>query len=225
MTLWTRVCSGGVATKSKIRVRCRCGTETHVRVSDVLAGGTRQCKACATRAKMSRIPATQRLAQATAASTAASVKAKATPHPLVRAYGPGARAVMNVMSSAKQRCTNANDVAYPSYGGRGIQFDFPSPHAAAEWVLYNLGMRPSPGHSIDRVDNNRHYEAGNLRWATRSEQAQNKRAYKRGVVGERIRALQEIRPDLTYETLRQWIKQGHTDADIIGRQKYARSSL
>lgn len=44
-----------------------------------------------------------------------------------------------------------------------------------ENFLADMGERPSPKHSIDRIDNDRGYEPGNCRWATRTEQNTNKR--------------------------------------------------
>ena len=133
--------------------------------------------------------------------------------------------VYAVMNGASQRCNNSNSRSFNNYGGRGIAFCFANPSDATKWVLDNLGPRPSKEHSIDRIDNNKHYEPGNLRWATREEQNRNKRAYKKRTNGEIIRRVLLARSDLSYECVRNWVAQGYTEEEIINRRKYARSSI
>lgn len=74
---------------------------------------------------------------------------------------------------AKGRCTNTKNPSYPDYGRRGIEFRFTS----FQEFLDVVGKRPSPLHSLDRIENDGHYERGNLRWATKEEQANNRRPY------------------------------------------------
>jgi hypothetical protein len=74
------------------------------------------------------------------------------------------------IANAKQRCTNPNRPGYENYGGRGILCKI-----TYKELLNDIGSRPSKFHSLDRIDNDGHYEKGNLRWATRKQQNANRR--------------------------------------------------
>lgn len=74
------------------------------------------------------------------------------------------------------RCTKPSFSHYENYGGAGITvFDawvgFPD---GFNRFLSHIGERPSSGHQIDRINNSRGYEPGNVRWATTREQARNR---------------------------------------------------
>lgn len=79
------------------------------------------------------------------------------------------------------RCNNPKDQRYHDYGGRGIKVLFNT----FEEFFAEVGKRPSPELTIDRIDNNGNYEKGNLRWATMTEQNLNKRVYKSSQSGLR----------------------------------------
>ena len=81
----------------------------------------------------------------------------------------------NIYADAKRRCVNPKRDRYEDYGGRGIEFRFTS---FREFIAH-IGLRPSAKHSLDRIDNNGHYEIGNVRWATRAEQTRNTRQNQR----------------------------------------------
>lgn len=90
-----------------------------------------------------------------------------------RTWGPFPRGEYCIWYGMVRRCTNPRDPGFPSYGARGIG-------VCARWrndfmaFFADLGPRPSPVHSIDRLDNARGYEPGNCRWATRSQQQRNR---------------------------------------------------
>lgn len=76
-----------------------------------------------------------------------------------------------------QRCTNPSHAHYPRYGGRGITVHPDWAYDAAKFIRYvedTLGAKPSPSHTIDRVENDTGYAPGNLRWATQLEQQNNR---------------------------------------------------
>jgi hypothetical protein len=71
---------------------------------------------------------------------------------------------------AKARCKPTHK-HHVHYFDRGILFRFTS----FEEFFSEVGLRPSPKHSLDRRDNDRGYEPGNIRWATKSQQERNRR--------------------------------------------------
>jgi hypothetical protein len=84
-----------------------------------------------------------------------------------------------IWTKIKDRCLNQKSAGYPGYGGRGIT-------VCEEWqdsfeaFFAHAGPRTSKKHSIDRINNDGNYEPGNVRWATASEQATNRRKRKPG---------------------------------------------
>lgn len=87
----------------------------------------------------------------------------------------------NTWLAMKDRCLNPKSSNYPNWGGRGITVhpdwvkDFPR-------FLADVGHRPTPQHSLDRINNDGNYEPGNVRWATKKEQRANQRTPDYGTV-------------------------------------------
>lgn len=88
-----------------------------------------------------------------------------------RTHGNHKAPEYGVWDSMLSRCRRETHKQYHDYGGRGIK-------VCARWDEFaaffaNMGARPSPTHTLDRIDNTKGYEPGNCRWATRVEQSRN----------------------------------------------------
>jgi hypothetical protein len=83
----------------------------------------------------------------------------------------------------RKRCGDPRNIGWSDYGGRGIT-------VCGRWrdsfenFLADMGSKPTPQHSIDRINNDGNYEPANCRWASRSEQERNKRQRPRRASGQ-----------------------------------------
>ena len=179
-TRWTILGStDGITTKRKVLCRCDCGTEREVSYGSLLNGGTLSC-GCLRDEITSAASTTHGMAQS-------------------REY--------QSWSHLRRRCNNPNDAQYKNYGGRGIKVCKRWDNSFENFIA-DMGRAPE-GTTIDRINNEGNYEPSNCRWATASQQANNKRNNKfitidgitltyaqwekrsglrRGVVSERIKA-------------------------------------
>jgi hypothetical protein len=139
---------------------CDCGTVKVVRARYLLRGQSRSC-GCLRSETVSARASTQ------FGGVRAPAGAWRTPEYVV-------------LVSMWARCENPNNKDFRRYGARGITVcqrwrkgeNGKSPY---ECFIEDMGRRPSPELSIDRIDNDGNYEPGNCRWATPKQQQLNRR--------------------------------------------------
>lgn len=130
--------------------RCRCGKEVLVRPTNLVHGKTQSCGCLG----------------------ADLLATRNTTH------GAYTSLEHRVWQAMKARCYNPKHKSFARYGGRGIQ-------VCDRWRLSfaafrsDMGPRPSPRHSIDRLDNQGNYEPHNCRWATPLQQQENRKSNSR----------------------------------------------
>lgn len=117
----------------------------------------------------------------------------------------------------QSRCQNKSDAQYHLYGGRGIEFRFDGPNAAARWIADDLGIADR-SMQLDRINNNGHYEPGNLRWAAPVLNVNNSRHVANGA-RHRFQMFRADHPEVRYadKTLSRMIRAGLSDAEILAR--------
>lgn len=137
----------GRVPKFEWRCVCDCGTERVIHRSRLLSGSSKSC-GCLRREL-------RRAAMTT--------------------HGQRSTREYRVWGGMKNRCFNANNKNFGSYGARGIT-------VCERWrdsfaaFLEDMGRPPSASHQIDRINNDGNYEPGNCRWAMPAENSRNRRS-------------------------------------------------
>lgn len=93
-----------------------------------------------------------------------------------REHGLSSHPLYLTWDNMMDRCYNQADISYKNYGARGLKV-YKSWHKLENFIVdigSTIGGRPSLNHTFDRINNDDDYKPGNVRWATRQEQAFNR---------------------------------------------------
>jgi hypothetical protein len=148
---------GYVCKKAVWKCKCDCGNTKSVLLNSLKIGNSRSC-GCIQR------------------EIAAKLGSESSKHGQSGHKGKKGTIYYHTWAAMNQRCKNKNSPAYASYGGRGITVDpsFKDFCTFYKHLLQNLGERPQ-GFTLDRINNDLGYIPGNIRWADRKTQANNRR--------------------------------------------------
>lgn len=142
--------SGNLNGRRRWLCRCDCGAYTKPSTGGLRTGDSQSCGCLAREKNRSRL------------------KLQRTKHGMART------AEWRAWASLRSRCNNKNDQRYKNYGERGIKV-CDEWSASFEAFYRDMGPKPSPKHSIDRINNDGDYKPSNCHWATAGEQARNTR--------------------------------------------------
>ena len=134
----------------------------------------------------------------------------------LRTHGLESSVEYRAWANAIYRCENESAQQWPEYGGRGIKV-CSRWRASFEAFLMDMGTKPSPDHSLERIDVNGDYEPGNCRWASPKDQANNRRNTPR-IAGLSPMELSEI-SGLPYTTIKNRLRRGWSEDRILSQPR------